>query len=119
MPMLVKVPEKPAPITVAMPCVVVPSALVVSTSGMPAIRPNASDTSMMEMNGWTLNFEMSRIITTMAMTNAMMSAMPSIAAPLPSFAGQARCRRVARLPQRPCILRVCRPSPGTRLGYQV
>ena len=76
MPMLVNVPEKPAPMTDAMPETFVPSSSVWSTSGMPATRPNTSETSMMEMNGWILNLEIITIMSTMAITNATMSAMP-------------------------------------------
>ena len=51
MPMLVKMLEKPLPMTEAIPGVTVPSAAVVFTSGMPAASPKASETSMIETNG--------------------------------------------------------------------
>ena len=50
-PMLVKVDEKPLPITVAMPFMVLPSASDVFTQGIPPISPSTIDTSMMDRNG--------------------------------------------------------------------
>ena len=61
---------------VAMPVMAVPSSAVALTSGMPPTRPSASDTSMIEMNGWILSFEIITIINTIAQTNAMMSGIP-------------------------------------------
>ena len=51
MPMLVNVPEKPCPMTVARPCCTAPPSSLWSTSGIPAMSPSPSETSMMEMNG--------------------------------------------------------------------
>ena len=50
-PILVNVPENPAPITLAMPCVTLPSSAVTFTSGIPAISPRIRDTVIIERNG--------------------------------------------------------------------
>ena len=58
MPMLENVPEKPAPIAFAIPLTVLPSASVVLTRGIPAIRPKIREMAMMERNGWIFSLLM-------------------------------------------------------------
>ena len=65
MPMLANVPEKPAPM---MPGIFV--------SGRPATMARSSETPMSERNGWTLNFEIATIISTIARKKVMRSGMP-------------------------------------------
>ena len=67
MPMLEKVPEKPAPI--------VPG---ISASGMPTMIASSSATPMMARKGCSFSLEIARIITTIAMTNVMRSGTPVI-----------------------------------------
>lgn len=81
MPILLKVPEKPAPMTVGMPEMVVPSTFFTSVIGIPAISANTTDTAMMARNGWTLNLEMATIMTTIVRTKAMISGIPVITIP--------------------------------------
>ena len=50
-PILLKVPENPAPITVGIPDTFVPSGFTVSTNGIPAIMARISDTPMIARNG--------------------------------------------------------------------
>jgi hypothetical protein len=64
-PMERKVPEKPSPITPGM-----------LASGMPAAKANSRDTSMMERKACTLSLEISRIMSAMATTNAMINGIP-------------------------------------------
>ena len=52
------VPEKPAPIAFAIPLTVLPSASVVLTRGIPAIRPKIREMAMMERNGWIFSLLM-------------------------------------------------------------
>ena len=75
-PMEVKVPEKPCPITVAIPALVVPSSSLMSAIGIPAIRPRTSEINMIEMNGWILNLEIRTIIQTIARMNTIISGNP-------------------------------------------
>jgi hypothetical protein len=77
-PMDVKVPEKPCPMTVAMPDLVEPSSSLVSTMGMPAIRPSRRDIHMMETKGWILNFDIMTIITMIASIKTMINGNPVI-----------------------------------------
>ena len=67
MPMEVKVPEKPEPIT---------SAILVS--GMPASSARMSEMPMIARNGWTLYLLIATIMMTMASRNTMMRARPDI-----------------------------------------
>jgi len=60
-PILEKVPENPAPITLARPCIFVPSSNVLSTSGIPATSPKISDIHIIDINGCTPNFEIAII----------------------------------------------------------
>ena len=94
MPMLVNVPEKPEPMTLASPGVTVPSAAVLFTSGTPATSPSTSEMPMMERNGWIFHFEMARIIRTMAATNARISGKPDMMKPPFESALRTRCCRV-------------------------
>ena len=75
MPIEVNVDEKPCPITVAMPEIVVSPSLT-STSGMPPISPNTSATAMIVRNGWIFSFEIMKISTTIASTNTTIRGMP-------------------------------------------
>ena len=81
MPMLVNVPEKPAPITFAIPWILVPSAAVLSTSGIPATSPRSREMVMIEMKGWILNLEMATIMRITAITNTIISGNPVILTP--------------------------------------
>ena len=67
MPMLVKVPEKPAPITPGM-----------SAKAMSDTRASRRETPIMERNGWIFSLEIARIISTTATTNAMINGTPVI-----------------------------------------
>ena len=73
MPMLENVPEKPAPMTLAMPLTVLPSASVVLTSGIPAIRPNTREMAMIARNGWIFSLLMQKIISAMARMKTMIN----------------------------------------------
>ena len=77
-PILEKVPENPAPITLARPCIFVPSSNVLSTSGIPATSPKISDIHIIDINGCTPNFEMATIITITAKINTNISGKPVI-----------------------------------------
>ena len=66
-PMELKVPEKPAPMTPG-----------ISVSEMPASSARSNDTVMMEMNGWILYFEIATIITTIARTKTIIKGRPVI-----------------------------------------
>ncbi len=70
MPMLVKVPEKPWPM---MPGIF--------TSSMPATMARSSDTSIRLMKACTLNLEISTIMRTTAITNAIKRGTPVITKP--------------------------------------
>ena len=77
MPMLVKVPEKPCPITVAMPAAAsLPSGPFWSTSGTPATTPNTSDTARIARKGWIFQREIATIMTMTATTKARMAMGP-------------------------------------------
>ena len=80
-PMLLNVPEKPAPITVGIPETFVPSALTVSTNGIPANIARIIDTTIIAKKGCTLNLEIATIITMIAITNAIINAIPDIKTP--------------------------------------
>lgn len=73
MPILEKVPENPAPITLARPLIFVPSSSVLSTNGIPATRPNRREINIIARNGCTLNLEIAIIITTTASTKTKIS----------------------------------------------
>ena len=65
MPMELKVPEKPAPMTPA-----------ISPRGIPARRARIRETLMMDRKGWTLYLEIATIIITIARTNAIIRGKP-------------------------------------------
>ena len=67
MPMLEKVPEKPAPIVPGM-----------SASGIPPTSASSRATDMMERNGWSFSLEIARIISTMQTIKAMIRGIPVI-----------------------------------------
>ena len=80
-PILENVPANPAPITLARPCIFVPSSKVLSTKGIPATSPKISDIHIIDINGCTPNFEMATIITITAKINTNISGKPVITLP--------------------------------------
>jgi hypothetical protein len=74
-----KVPEKPAPMTPAMPVVVtLPSASLTSVRGIPATSARTREMAIIARKGCTLNLEIATIIRTTASTNAIIRGKPVI-----------------------------------------
>ena len=69
-PMEVKVPEKPCPMTVGMVSILIP-----------ATRARRIDTHMIERNGWMCSFEIAMIMIAIASTKAINKGIPVIFSP--------------------------------------
>jgi len=66
-PMLLKIPLKPEPMTPGM-----------SFRGRPMTMARSRETPISARNGWTFHFEMARIMIAMAITNVMINAIPDM-----------------------------------------
>ena len=83
MPIDVKIPENPSPITSAMPLTgSSPSAPVDFTSGIPPMIPKAKATTMIERKGWIFHLEIMTIIRATARMKTSRNGIPVIGSPL-------------------------------------